>query len=221
MINVIVLLSFYTLAVQFMTEMKAYFVSTTFINIPFMIILAVPLLIMMKNSGYAWSVYGLTFNNWRRSLVESIIYTMPFLGVILAYKWFLINFDANFSGRSLFDMALSLSPTHVAPLSITFEILILLTYLLFVPVQELLTRSALQSSFQMLLTGKYTALWAILLSNLIFSTMHSHVSLGFGLIVYIPGLFWGWLYARHHTIIGATASHLIMGCWTLFIVGLL
>lgn len=222
MINVIVLLSFYTLCVQFMTEMKAYTLSTSFINIPFMIVLIIPILIMMKKSGYAWKTYGLTLLNWKRASIEAFIFTIPFLLIVLIYKWALIHFDPRFSNRLLFDMTLSLNSKLVGNEHSSIQtILILCAYFLFVPVQEILTRGALQSSFQLLLTGKYRTLWAILLSNLIFSTMHSHVSLGFGLIVYLPGLFWGWMYARQRTLIGATLSHLLLGGWSLFVVGLL
>lgn len=222
MINVIVLLSLYTLCVQFMTEMKEYIISTSYINIPLLIMLVIPILVMMKKSGYAWKVYGLTFDNWRRASIESLIYTIPFLLIVLGYKWFLIHFNAHFSERSLFDMTLSLnSEMRAASVSSASIFLILCAYFLFVPVQEILTRGALQSSFQILLTGNHRVLWSILLSNLIFSTMHSHVSLGFGLIAYLPGLLWGWLYARHRTLVGVTISHLLLGGWSLFVVGLL
>lgn len=222
MINVIILLSFYALAVQFMTVLQAYVISTTYINIPFMIVLVIPILLMMKHSGYPMSTYGFTLRGAGRSIVEAGVLTLPFFAIVLLYKWLLIHFSSGFAHRSLFDMTLSLTPgAEGDSLALGYKILLVFFYLLFVPVQEILTRGAIQSSFQLLLTGKYRTLWAILLSNLIFSTMHSHVSLGFGLIVYIPGLFWGWLYARQQTLCGVVFSHLLLGIWAIFVVGLL
>jgi hypothetical protein len=41
-----------------------------------------------------------------------------------------------------------------------------------------------------------------------------------GLIVFVPGLFWGWLYARHDTLIGVSLSHLIIGWTAIFFLNL-
>lgn len=222
MISVLVLLSFYVIAMQFMAGLKASAATTSYINIPFMIFLVVPLLIMMKKSGYPMRVYGLTFKNWKIASLEAIVFTLPFLIIILAYKWVLITRAPEFLGRNLFDMSLSLTPAMKdVPITWSYGVVVIFLYLLFVPVQEILARGAMQSSFQILLTGKYKQFWAIILSNLLFSVMHTHVSLGFGLVVYIPGLFWGWLYSRHHTLVGVTLSHWILGAWAVFIVGLI
>ena len=37
---------------------------------------------------------------------------------------------------------------------------------------------------------------------------------------FLPGLFWGWLYARHGTLIGVSVSHILLGLWTVFVVGI-
>jgi hypothetical protein len=33
------------------------------------------------------------------------------------------------------------------------------------------------------------------------------------LLVFVPGLFWGWLYLRHQTLVGVSVSHLLIGLW--------
>jgi len=94
-------------------------------------------------------------------------------------------------------------------------------YLLFVPLQEFIVRGVLQGSFQEFMQGRYKIFWSIVLSNLLFSITHLHISLLTTFIVFIPGLFWGWLYSRHRTLVGVIASHLIIGIWALCIVGIL
>jgi len=84
-------------------------------------------------------------------------------------------------------------------------------YSVFAPVQEFIARGCFQSSFQNFLVGKYKTLTAIVISNLMFSMTHLHISISFALLAFIPGLFWGWQYARHKTLIGISISHIVIG----------
>ncbi|MBA3661140.1 MAG: cyclic nucleotide-binding domain-containing protein [Gammaproteobacteria bacterium] len=221
-INTLILLSVYIFSLQLFLFLRSEIVSTTFITIPLMIFLVTPLIYMVRNSGYPLSVYGLTFNNWRRSVYEAIIFTTPVLLLILLCKALLIRYTPSFAGQNLISFSFDLTPVAAnAHVSYWVGGLLVFLYLIFVPVQEFLTRGVLQSSFQILLTGRHRTIWAIVLSNLLFSAMHSHVSFAFEFVVMIPGLFWGWMYARHGTLIGVTLSHLIIGAWVLFVVGLL
>lgn len=86
--------------------------------------------------------------------------------------------------------------------------------------QELIVRGVLQSSFYEFITGRHRNFWAILLSNLLFSITHMHLSLAASFIVFVPGLFWGWLYSRYRTLVGVIFSHLFIGIWAFFIVGI-
>ncbi|HAT9447444.1 TPA: CPBP family intramembrane metalloprotease, partial [Legionella pneumophila subsp. pneumophila] len=86
----------------------------------------------------------------------------------------------------------------------------------------LMARSALQSTFFHFLPGeKLFRQWnGIFLSNLIFATMHTHLGLTFASLTFIAGLFWGWLFHRQKSLLGVSVSHVILGVWSLFIVGL-
>jgi len=215
-ISIVALLSFYVLVEDITSAIKTQLVSSSFISVPLIGIFAVALFVMMKSSGYPLSFYGLTLNNWRQSAWEGIIFTLPLLLVVVIYKWLMIEFDPSFNGRPIFDMHPALLHSIPAWLSISLMIL----YLAFAPLQELVVRGALQSSLQEFFLGPYRTLWAILISNLLFSITHVHVSLGIGVIVYLPGLFWGWLYARHRNLVGVSISHQLVGAWALFVVGI-
>jgi len=92
-------------------------------------------------------------------------------------------------------------------------------YATFAPIQELVARSGMQSSFEMFLTGKYKTWFSIFLSTLLFSSTHLHVSFILAVLVFPLGLFWGWLYSRYPTLVGVAASHVLIGSFGLFIVG--
>lgn len=219
-INVFILLSFYILVLRLIEIYKSEITSTTFISIPMLTIFAVPLAYMMQHSGYPLKTYGLTMENWRPAIKESLLYSLLIMLVTVVYKYIGIHFTNAFAGRHLFDMSLNLSSSNIS-VSFWYGVAIVLLYLIFVPVQELITRGALQSSFQILLTGRHKIFWSIILSNMLFSVIHVYISLAFVVIAFVPGLFWGWLYSRHHTLIGITISHLILGAWAIFIVGII
>jgi membrane protease YdiL (CAAX protease family) len=86
--------------------------------------------------------------------------------------------------------------------------------------QEFIIRGVFQSSLERFLVGKYRVYLAIIISNVMFMGYHQPLSWVFPLLVVIPGLFWGWLYFRHRTLIGVCISHLILGVWAFFIVGI-
>ena len=39
------------------------------------------------------------------------------------------------------------------------------------------------------------------------------------MVVFVTGLFWGWLYSRQHSLVGVSVSHLLLGLTALEIVG--
>lgn len=99
--------------------------------------------------------------------------------------------------------------------------LFLFLYLLFCPLQEFIVRGCIQTSLQNMIDGRPNFIkWkAIFISNLLFTSAHSHLSLGFALSTFIPGLFWGWLFARQRALTGVCISHVLIGGWAAFVVG--
>jgi CRP-like cAMP-binding protein len=213
-VMVIVVMSLYTLALEVLSQ--AHLFSPTLLSTPLIAVFSVLVIIAIKKTRYPLSFFGLTWENWRRYAWEAIIFTLPVLIIIVLYKWLLIHTSPAFANHHVFELSIGFSNPNQLK-----HLLMLVGYVAFVPLQELMVRGALQGPLQKLLISPRKDLWAILLSNLIFSTTHFHLSLGIGLIVYVPGLFWGWLYARQKTLVGVTVSHQLIGVWALFIVGFL
>jgi membrane protease YdiL (CAAX protease family) len=61
--------------------------------------------------------------------------------------------------------------------------------------------------------------WSILVSNLVFAAAHSHTSFAFAMVAFLPGLFWGWIFARTNSLIVSAASHFIIGGAGIFLFG--
>ncbi len=218
MVSMFYVLSLYALSLSTLTALKQYLPNTTAISLALIVIVATVLFLSLKKSGYGLQHYGFTTKDWRPACKEAILFTIPFLIFILLLKWIFITFSAN-PGQAFF------SPTGNFSNGTSFDIkLYLLTamaYAFFCPLQEFIARGALQSSLQMFIGDDTTrqTWFAIILSNLVFAAAHSHTTITFALLVFIPGLFWGWLFSRHRNLISVSISHIMVGVWAIFIVG--
>ena len=179
--------------------------TTTAVSVSIIFLFAAMSFFVIKKGGYPFSMYGLTIENWRQSLIESILLLVPILMLLCVLKWLYLKWVPSIQEYPLLSLGQHLT------LSKSGLILTCLAYSVFAPVQEFIARGCFQSSFQNFLIGKYRTLTAIVISNLMFSMTHLHISISFALVAFIPGLFWGWQYARHKTLIGISISHIIIG----------
>ena len=179
----------------------------------------VPLYIMIRRSAYPVASYGLTWVGWPEVLWRSFLYSCPVMGLILVVKAVWIWLDPRLSAEPLFNVAAMFGSKPFDAGYFAFAVVI---YVVFSPIQELFARSALQGSLEKFLSAPARgANWsAILLSNLMFASAHTHIGFYFCLAAFVPGLFWGWLYDRQRSLLGATLSHIVVGVWALFVVGI-
>jgi membrane protease YdiL (CAAX protease family) len=61
---------------------------------------------------------------------------------------------------------------------------------------------------------------AIVVSNLVFSAAHAHIGLAFAVATFIPGLFWGWIFARTNSLLPVSLSHFLIGGAGIFLFGI-
>ena len=179
--------------------------TTTVVSVNIIFLFAAMSFFVIKKGGYPYSMYGLTIENWRQSLFESMLLLLPILMLLGILEWLYLKWVPGIQEYPLLSLGQHLN------LSKSSLILTCCAYSVFAPVQEFIARGCFQSSFQNFLVGKYRTLTAIVISNLMFSMTHLHISISFALVAFIPGLFWGWQYARHKTLIGISISHIIIG----------
>ena len=92
-------------------------------------------------------------------------------------------------------------------------IVIPIVYCLHAILQEIIARGTLQRSFKQFLIYKPNNRlnMPIFLSSLIFACAHAFNGVQVVIGVFLPGLFWGWLYERQGNIFGVGISHAIIG----------
>ena len=220
LINIIVLIFLYFYAFRTLTILDIHVVSSTVISVPILIIFAVVMLRMIRKVDLPWSAYGFTLKGWGKALVESFLWSIPLLVFIFLIKWVMIHYDPLFHDVPLFNVSPALAPgSQQEPNYLLFAILVV-SYLIFVPVQEIIYRGAMQSTLEQFLLGKHRTLQSILISNLPFSMIHLHLSFLLTIVVYFVGVYWGWMFARQRTLVGCTFSHIVLGLWGFFIIGI-
>lgn len=177
-------------------------------------IFLISVFIIIKHSHLPLNQFGLTFNNWKKSIAEAVLGSLAFCVFLVVAKWLIIHTIPYFKYTPLFIIT---DPTIHFTSSTLLAIII---YSIFTsPLQEFIARGCLQSSLQTFLTHKNKTITAILASNLMFSTVHIYISLQVSLLAFITGLFLGWLYSRGHSLIGPWIAHVLIGIWGFWIVG--
>lgn len=187
--------------------------NTSYVSIPLQLIFGVGSWYFIRRSGYPLSTFGLSFRHLIGSLLEAVVFTAPALLLVTAIKWVLMKAELIAAGPLIAHPAWQerLLSDDVWPK--------LTIYALASLVQELVVRSALQSSLEMFLSGPHRVRNAIVLSALLFSVTHLHMSFLFATLAFLPGLFWGWLFSRRRNLAGVTLSHVVVGGFVFFILG--
>jgi len=213
-INTLVMLAVYVLAVKFLDEQKFRTVTSMVVSIPELILFSLGTIFVIYRSGYPLKVYGITLNEWQPAVREALIVSGVLFALFVVMKISFIQFLPAYAHRAIFD-----GEFFAGTFPLKTSLLMMSVYFLFVPLQELMARGLLQGSFQEFLIGKNTVPSSILLSNLLFSLTHYHLKLLVIGFVFFSGLIWGWMFSRHRTLVGVILSHWIVGISGLFIIG--
>lgn len=218
-VHILFLLAIYTLALRSLAELVQTQENSTFISVGIMFFMALFIYILIKRLGYPLRTFGLTLDNWKKVIIQSVMVSLPVMGLIVLLKWLaitlipafsnepLINPAAIFRGKTEFDLTIYLSG--------------LVAYAIFCPIQEFICRGGIQSALDNFLPEtKHKTMLTIVLSNLLFAMAHSHLTLSFAVFTFVPGLFWGWMYSRQKSLVGVSVSHILIGVWAVFVVGI-
>lgn len=238
LLNTTIVLGIYIWLLHLAITVEKVLPSTAPITFGLLIIFFGMLTILIVRGNFHHQDLGLTLTDWRASVRDSLKWTAVFMAILVLFKYILISTIPRFSYEPLFNPFDALRDNK----NLLFLIFMGFLYCIVAVIQEILTRgfvqntvseyfkeSALlklfQSSFLVSESAENIkisnkAKWqGIIFANVLFSAMHLHVSYTLAALVFIPGLFWGWLYSRHKTLIGVCLSHIIIGIWVGYILG--
>ena len=215
LVNILILICAYTFLLSGLVQLgERAPANTSLVSIPVQVVFALGSWRFIRSTGYPLSEFGLSLRHLIGSLFEAALFTLPALALVTGIKWVLqmtIGHPDTVPLIAYPDVAARLDDRQV--------LIWLSVYSVASAVQELIVRGALQSSLEMFLTGRQRVLKAIVISALIFAMMHLHMSFLFAALAFLPGLFWGWLFSRKKNLAGVTLSHVVVGGYVFFIMG--
>ncbi len=199
--NTVVLLSFFSFVLALLKTQSDTVskIATTFVvsRIIEFAILASSIMLIIK-SKLPLSNFGLTLKNWPRAVKESLYATV--LAIFCCTLLKVLMVQLNFSDNNYI--------IRFSNIEWSFAF-----YIIVAPLQEFLGRGVVQGTLQRIVPGKYGWLIAIVLTSLVFGTLHLYISPSFAFASMVGSFLWGWLYLRHDTIVGVSLSHFLIGIW--------
>jgi membrane protease YdiL (CAAX protease family)/CRP-like cAMP-binding protein len=220
-VTTLCLLSFYTIMLSVLPSFNSI-AHANFALSPLIILLfSLSFVPVIATSGFPLPFFGLRIDNWQPALLFSLKVSGVFLAAFLALKALLIAVVPAFHGLALVGWAdVEVAGGRQMSLSAWYW-LALFVYVLLTPMQEFVARSGIQAPLYAFLNGSEAKRrwFAIVASNLVFAAAHAHISVAFALAAFLPGLLWGWIFARTNSLLASTASHLLVGGITIFLFG--
>lgn len=205
----------YVLALGVFHSVTTLSPASAYLTIPVIFLFGLAFFQLVKKSDFDLKTFGVTQDGMSASITDGLMLSIAvMMPVIVAYKFFTINFDPQSAGAPVF-----LYPGILASLDPKQKILLMIAFGLYVPVFEFIARGVTQTSFMMFLTHKNRRWQAILLTALFFSVSSVDISVTFAICLFVLNLFWGWLYSRHSSLAGVILSHWLLGYFALFVVG--
>jgi membrane protease YdiL (CAAX protease family) len=196
---IVILLSVYTIILsQAFTYGWFQPSAKSIITFGLLIVMVVLITLFLTNYSYPIQHWGLTWKGSKRSLIESLVYTTPIAVFAIVLKLILMNTPSS----ALYGKPL---------LSWEFSSLQLLIYTVSSLAQEFICRGFIQTNVEQMLTGRYRSAIAIVTTSVLFGVVHLHYSTPTMVVTILGGIFFGWLYSRHRTLVGITIAHYILG----------
>lgn len=219
MVGILITLTLFTFLLESMASLTKLLGTAAVITTPVMLLLFGMFMFGIKKSGNPLSFYGFTLHHWQKVAWQAFIYTLPVLGIITLAKWLAITYIPTYASSDLFSLGKNaVQNTSASPWVIG---LMLFSYVFISsPIQEILFRGGLQSTLQFFLLGKYRYFLAIFTSNLIFAMIHLVLSPLLAVVTFVIGLFWGLMYKKQASLVGVILSHILIGFWSFFILGM-
>jgi membrane protease YdiL (CAAX protease family)/CRP-like cAMP-binding protein len=213
-LKVILLLCLYAVVLRALPSWSSLPSSSSYISLPLILAFGFLSYRFLRKTGYPLADFGIGFRALPMSLVESALLTPIFCGALVFVKWCVLQTNAAWRSLAVME-SLDVRGKLQDP-----QVLKLLgIYLVSCIIQEMIVRSALQASLEKFLLPPKNRSSALLASALMFSINHLHMSFMFASLAFLPGIFWGFLFARRRNLLGPVLSHFVVGAFVFFFLG--
>ena len=201
----------FTFLLGFLNE-KAQQTETTYVSFAILTVYAIWSFIYVRISGLPLKSFGLTFENFKPALKQTLFATFGFLVILFIVKWVMITWFPDEYGTKLIEWYNS--GTLMATLSIV------LLYSVHAIMQEFIARGCIQGGLHQFVTGRGSAWMSIFLATLMFSSFHLMIDMKLAILTMVPGIFWGYLFYREKNVFAVGISHILIGVIAFFVLNI-
>jgi membrane protease YdiL (CAAX protease family) len=223
LVTVIAIQSGTLLATGVMTELMSQVSSSTIMLVGYLLFITGIGVVYWREVKLPRTAFGVTLRGWRPALREALAASAVVMAATVLFKWIMISSDPAYAEVPLFDI-FDVTGDHGRTNAEQLQVLAfsVVAYTLAGGFQELYARGMLQGQLARFFRPRTSSPWpAILVSNLLFASIHISWSLSLTAMSFFGGLLWGWLYSRRPTLLGVTVSHVLLGIWAGRIVNVL
>jgi CRP-like cAMP-binding protein len=184
---------------------------------------ALAVLYMIRTSPLPARFFGLTTQGAGAAVRHALFWSAIFVILLTALKALAVNFPGPHQGQPIFTLGQAfVRLDEDGSVNWLAYLIGLGAYALLCPAQELIGRCGVQAPLYEFLEGseRNRHLVSILISNLIAAAAHVHLGIAMAVVTFVPGLFWGWLFTRHRSIVGVSVSHALIGSYAIFALGI-
>jgi|GEM_PF-2526482 len=164
----------------------------------YMILLVLPFVYFASQSGEPWSAFGVTLNNWKKSVFESILFCLGMVGLVII-SLIIMSSMGYLNLEAVTWQEVTKNFTLTSPL-----------YFFHSYGQEFVARGVLQNAIQKFLNDKQ-GIKSVIMTACIFGL--SHILYGPQLVIasLLSGIMFGMVFLRHQNLIGSTIVHFTLG----------
>lgn len=211
-------ISLYAFCLDLIRRFEHRLPSNTIISGIIILVFAILLLYLLVKSNLPLESYGITFKNWKSNLLIAFLYSIPFLVIIFSIKFIWVYFDTSGSVQLFQPEAIFTKPEDF---NLKFYIGAIIAYCALSITQEFIGRCGIHATLRnFYLSDENPSEWkGIIVSSILFMATHAHLGALFSALVFLPGVFWAWLFTKQNSIVGPAFSHCIIGVFAIFILG--
>ena len=215
--RILTALTFYMFAMPLILLIQPLLPSDSLISFFFILTFLWLVLDFMKRSQIKQESFYMVLQGWPKQVMTGLIWALPFMGGFLAVKIWLAHEHPD--TISVFEpmRALSAQTTPNYFMWAGFA----LTYAALSFAQEFI-RCAIQGTLDMIaIPPTNSSHWkSILVSDLVFASIHMHLGSTFAFLGFVAGLVFGYMFWRAKSYLAVATAHSAFGVWAIFVIGI-
>jgi len=215
--RILTALSFYMFAMPVILFIRPLIPSDSLISFFFIVAFLWVVLDFMKQQQIPQEHFHMTTKQWPRQVWTGVVWALPFMAGFLAVKVWLAH--RNPEAIQIFEpmRAVSGRTDNNYWLWVGFA----LTYAALSFAQEFI-RCAVQGTLDMIeVAPTVRTHWkSILVSDVVFASIHMHLGSMFAFLAFVAGLVFGFMFWRAKSYLAVATAHSVFGVWAIFVIGI-